>query len=157
MRRSAGGIGPRAMADARTYSERRGAGYLRAILDRFRRSAGVPATVSDDLSAELAPVFRALDLVEAEAEDIRTAARQRAAVIAADTHAEIEQILADARAQAEAERAEAIKTGRRAAEAEMLAIEARAHEEAKEIERVGSTRIAPLVAEVLRCIEASQR
>lgn len=143
------------MADTPAYGERHGAGYLRAILDRFRRSAGVPAAVSDDLSAELAPVFRALDLIEAEAADIREAAQRRAAVIAADTQAEIEHLLADARAQADAERAEAIKAGRRAAEAEMRSIETRAHEEAREIERVGRARIDPLVADVLRCIEAS--
>lgn len=145
------------MADTRAYSQRRGAGYLRAILDRFRRSGGVPATVGGDLSAELAPVFRALELVEAEADEIRATAQQRTAAIAADTQAETERILADARAQADAERAEAIKTGRRAAEAEMRGIEARARDEAVEIERVGRTRIAPLVAEILRCIEASPR
>ena len=145
------------MADASAYGERHGAGYLRAILDRFRRSAGVPAAVSDDLAAELAPVFHALDLIEAEADRIREAALRRAAVIASETQAEIEHLLADARAQAEAERAEAIKAGRRAAQAELRAIETRAQEEAAEIGRVGGTRIGPLVAEVVRCVEASPR
>ena len=143
------------MADNPAYGERRGAGYLRAILDRFRRNAGVPAAVGDDLSAELAPVFHALDLIEAEAAGIRAAAERRAAGIAGETQREIEHLLADARAQADAERAEAIKAGRRAAEAEMRSIEARADGEAREIERVGRARLGPLVADVLRCIEAS--
>lgn len=143
------------MADAGAYSERHGAGFLRAILDRFRRRAGVPATVSDDVSAELAPLFLALDSVEAEADGVRKAALRRAAALADEAQAEIEQILVDAKEQAESERAEAIKIGRRAAEAEMRALEARAREEAEEIVRIGRTRIASLVADVVRCIEAS--
>jgi flagellar biosynthesis/type III secretory pathway protein FliH len=141
------------MSDA--FSERHGAGFLRAILDRFRRGAGVPATASDDLSAELAPLFFALDSVEAEAAHIRAAALRRAAAIAEAAQDEIEQILSDGKEQAEAERAEAIKVGRRAVEVEARAIEARASTEAEEIERTGRTRIAPLLAEVLRCVEAS--
>ncbi|MGZ4400293.1 MAG: hypothetical protein ACXVYM_05425, partial [Gaiellaceae bacterium] len=125
------------------------------ILDRFRRSAGVPSTVSDDLSAELEPLFLALDSVEAEAGSIRTTALRRAAAIADEAQDEIEQILSDGKEHAEAERAEAIKVSRRAAEVEARAIEARARTEAERIERIGRTRIASLLTEVLRCVEAS--
>ena len=145
------------MADAGAYSERHGAGFLRGILDRFRGSAGVPATVSDDLAAELAPLFFVLESVEAEAQAIRTAALRRATAIADEARAEIEQILADAKEQAEAERADAIKAGRRAADAEVRAIEAAAADDAAEIGRIGRVRIAPLVDEVVRCVEQSPR
>lgn len=145
------------MADAGAYSERHGAGFLRAILERFRKGAGVPATVSDDLAAELAPLFLALDSIEAEAEIIRISALRRATAIADEAQSEIEQIVSDAKEQAEAERAEAIKAGRRAVAAETRAIEAAAADEAAEIGRIGRARIAPLVADVLDCVEASPR
>ncbi len=145
------------MADSDAFGERHGAGFLHAILDRFRRSAGVPATASDDLSAELAPLFHALDAVEAGAGEVRATALRRAGAIAEEAQAEIEQILSDAREQAEAERVAAIEAGRRAADAEAQAIEAGALREAEEIGRIGRARIAPLVAEVLRCVEASPR
>ena len=144
------------MGDAGAYSERHGAGFLRAILERFRRGgAGVPATVSDDLAAELAALFLSLDAVEADAERIRTAAAQRAAAIADEAQAEVEQILSDARERAEAERVRAITSGRQAADAEIRAIDARADAEAEEISRVGRARIAPLVADILRCVDTS--
>ena len=145
------------MADADTFSEGHGAGFLRAILDRFRRSAGVPAAASDDLSAELAPLFSALDSVDAEAGTVRTAARRRAAAIAEEAQAEIERILSAAKEQAEGERIEAIEAGRRAAEMEAQAVEASALREAEEVGRIGRARIPPLVAEVLRCVETSPR
>lgn len=145
------------MADVGGYSERHGAGFLRAILDRFRGSAGVPAAVSNDVGSELAPLFLLLDSLEAEAERIRSAGLRRARAIAGETHAEVEQVLSEARAQAESERAEAIKAGRRAADAEGRAIEARALREAEEITLAGRARIGSLVAEVLRCVEASPR
>ncbi len=143
------------MADA--YSERHGAGFLRGILDRFRGTAGVPATVSDDLTAELAPLFLILESVEAEAQAIRTAALRRATTIADEARAETERILTDAKEQAEVERAEAIKAGRRAADAEMRAIETAAADDAAEIGRTGRVRIAPLVDQVVRCLEQSPR
>jgi flagellar biosynthesis/type III secretory pathway protein FliH len=141
------------MADAAGYGGRHGAVYLRGILERFRRSAGVPAAASDDLAAELAPLFAALDAIDAEAAEMRRVARRRAATIADEAQVEIEQILADAKEQAEHERGEAIKAARKATEAEMRAIDERAHQEAGEIERVGRERIAPLVAAIRRCVE----
>ena len=143
------------MPNAGAYRERPGAGFLRAILERFRRSAGVPAAAGDDLSVELAPLFAALDAIDAEAARARRAADLRAAAVAGETGPEVEQILADAREQAELERAEAAKAGRRAAEAEMRALEAQALADADEIKQAGRARIAPLVAAVRRCIEVS--
>jgi flagellar biosynthesis/type III secretory pathway protein FliH len=145
------------MAEAGAYSERHGAGFLRAILDRFRGGAAVPAAVSDDLAVELAPLFLALDAVETETARIRTAAQRRAAAISDEAKAEIEQILSDAKQEAQSERAKAIEAGRRAAVAEASAIEACARQEAEQVKRIGRARIAPLVADVLRCIEAAPR
>jgi len=42
-----------------------------SFLERFRRSAGVPASVGGDISAELASVFLALDEIEREVGALR--------------------------------------------------------------------------------------
>lgn len=138
---------------AAAYGEHHGAGFLRAILERFRRSAGVPAAVRDDLAVELAPLFLALDAIDAEAARVREAAARRAAAIDEATRRDVEQLLADAEAQAEHERAEAAKAGRRATDAELREAEAQALAEADEITRVGRERLPPLVAAVRRCVE----
>jgi hypothetical protein len=44
---------------------------LSVLLDRFRRTAGVPAAVGDALEAELEPVFASLEEIEVEASRVR--------------------------------------------------------------------------------------
>ena len=126
--------------------------FLRAFLDRFRRHGGVPAAVTDDIGAELGPLFAALDDLEQEAAGAESVAAGRAATRAHDVAEEIQQILSDARGHAEAERADAIKAGRRTAEAEAARIIRVAEIEAERIRREGRRRLPALVAEVLECV-----
>lgn len=130
-----------------------GSRFLRSFLDRFRRVAGVPAAVTDDLAAELAPLFAALDDLEVEAAGIEQSAAEAAANRAHGASEEIQQIKSDAAGQAEAERADGIKAGRRAAEAEAAKIIRVAEIEAERIRSEGRQRLPALVAEVLECVE----
>ena len=128
--------------------------FLRSFLDRFRRVAGVPAAVTDDIAAELAPLFAALDDLETEAAEIERSAAEGAATRAHGATEEIQQILSDAAGQAEAERADGIKAGRRAAEAEAAKIIRAGEIEADRIRHEGRQRLPALVAEVLECVKA---
>jgi len=127
--------------------------FLRSFLDRFRRVAGVPAAVTDDIAAELAPLFAALGDLEQEAAGIERSAAEGAATRAHGATEEIQQITSDAEGQAEAERADAIKAGRRAAEAEAAKIIRVAEIEAERIRSEGRQRLPALVAEVLECVQ----
>lgn len=131
--------------------------FLRSFLDRFRRVAGVPAAVADDVAAELGPLFAALDDLESDAANVERSAAERAATSAHRTAEEIQQILSDAIGQAEAERADAIKAGRRAAEAEAAEIIRAAETEAAGIRTEGRRRLPALVAEVLECVTEGPR
>ena len=51
---------------------------LSDLFDRFRRTAGVPAAAADDLTAELAPVFAALEEIDAAAAEVRARAARPA-------------------------------------------------------------------------------
>jgi hypothetical protein len=130
-----------------------GRGGLRRILDRFRRPSGVPAAASDDLAAELAPLFAVLDEIEAEAEEIRAGAERRVQSDRADTSEEVEAILVEAAHQAESERAEVAKAARRAAAAQAHSLVLAGEREAARIRSVGRERIPALCAEVVRCLE----
>ena len=134
-----------------------GARFLRSFLDRFRRVAGVPAAARDDVALELAPLFAALDDLEAEAAGIERSAAQTAAAKAHAVTEEIEQLLRDAAGQAEAERADAIKVGRRAVEAEAMRIAREAEAEAARIREEGRRRLPELVADVLNCVAEGPR
>jgi vacuolar-type H+-ATPase subunit H len=128
----------------------------RSFLERFRRSAGVPAVVGDEASAELAPVFAALDELEREASLPRARSLQMAKRRLHDAREEAHAIVADARARADAERGEALKTGLRRADAASAEIVRRAEEEARRIELVGAERRPALVARILdRVLEAT--
>jgi hypothetical protein len=128
-----------------------------SILDRFRRAAGVPAAAAEDLPAELAPVFGALEHVEAEARAVLEAAEREAsqAIAAAEAHgAEIRAAWRD-RAQAEYARAESERRSAAAARAEI--VEAEAREQARQIRRQGEERLEAMVAEVIDCVRAAAR
>jgi len=140
-----------------TSGAHRGAGFLRAILDRFRGKGGVPAAARDDLALELAPLFLVLDTIEVEASRVREEAVQRAAAIDEATRREVEQIFAEAERQAKLERAKAASVVRRAGDAEVRALGERAEAEAAEVTRVGQERLASLVAAVLRCVSETPR
>ena len=134
-----------------------GARFLRSVLDRFRRVAGVPAAARDDVAAELAPLFLALDGLETEAAGIERSATEAGAGRAHAVGEEVQQILRDAAGQAEAERADAIKAGRRVAEAEAAATVRAAEAEAERVRAEGRRRLPALVAEVLDCVTAGPR
>ena len=129
---------------------------LRDFLDRFRRVAGVPADVAEDTAAELAHVFASLEPLEAELADVAAAAERRRQRLLEEAETEVDQILAGARGQGEAEHAEALKVGRRAAAAAAAEIAAAAAAEAEAIRGRGHERIPQLVSRVLACVrEAS--
>lgn len=125
---------------------------LRDFLDRFRRVAGVPADVAEDTTAELAPVFALLEPLEAELADVAAAAERRRQRLLEEAETEADQILADARGQGEAERAEVLKLGRRAAAAAAAEIVSAAETEAAEIRARARERAPELVARVLACV-----
>jgi vacuolar-type H+-ATPase subunit H len=119
------------------------------ILERFRRGAGVPVTAVADVAAELAPVFAALDEIEAEAERRREAARRRAQARIRTASDEAEQLSAFYRERAEAAYATAVERSRRAAEEQTQALLAEAEDEARRIHLDGEARLPGLVAAVL--------
>jgi uncharacterized membrane protein YqiK len=129
-----------------------GVGPLGSLLERFRRSGGVPAAVSDDLSAELLPVFAALEAVEVEAARIREAAHADAERRREAAAVQAERTLAAARKQAEAERARAEAARREAATAAARAVEAAALAEADRIRTIGRERIPALVDEIVQSV-----
>lgn len=94
----------------------------RGLLQRFRgagapgaaSAVGVPADRVAETAAELEPVFARLAPVQAEAEAIRTAAREQAALTRRRAEEEAAAILAAARRDAESERvAASLAAGRR--------------------------------------------
>ena len=126
-----------------------------SLLDRFRRSAAVPAVpaaVDEGLQAELAPVFAALEKVEDEArrllEDTADEVERSLAAGAADA----ERILERWRRRAEEERARAEDNRRRAAGEQARALEAAAEVEAGNVRARGFERIPALVDEILACV-----
>ena len=87
---------------------------LAALLERFRRlggppgapaiGLGVPGRPGEAVAAELAPVFAAIDRIEAECDRLEARAADEAARLRAEADAGCERIRADGRASAEAER-----------------------------------------------------
>jgi flagellar biosynthesis/type III secretory pathway protein FliH len=132
-------------------------GPLRGFLERFRRSAGVPGTVSEDFARELAPVFAALDGVEAEAVALRSAAARQAEALLAGVDEEVERILANARQRAAAEGEEERRVAVRAAESRAKTLAAGAQAEAVRIRARAEARIPALVEAVINCVWASPR
>jgi vacuolar-type H+-ATPase subunit H len=130
-------------------------GPLAGFLERFRRGAGVPSTVGGDASAELAPVFAALDEIDREIAAVRRRAEAAAARRLGEADEEAARIVAAGRKQAEAERDDALAAGLRAADADVDAILREAQAGSAALRRRGEARIPALVAEVLgRVLEA---
>lgn len=130
---------------------------LGSWLDRFRRVAAVPAAVADDLAAELLSVFAALDLIEAEAAEVRAGAAREAERRRAGADAEAERILERGRKRAEAERARAEAQRRAEADAAVREIEIAALAEAERIRRRGAARLPALVEEVAAVVVRGPR
>ena len=128
-----------------------------AILDRFRRGAGVPAAVGDELVSELATVFAALDEAEEDADRIRAEARRRGEGSLARARAEAARIEADGRRRADAERERAQADRRRAVEEELRSLVQAADEEARRIEALAEERMPGLVDAVVACVEGAPR
>ena len=126
-------------------------------LERFRRPAGIPAAVTEELDAELLPVFAALDRIEEEAVAIRKAAEEEASRRLDAAEAEAERRLASWRRRADAERTRAELQQRDAITARARALESRGSEEAAEILTRGRERIPALVAVVIACITEGTR
>ncbi len=132
--------------------EGRGSGFLREFLDRFRRSAGVPAQVTDELAVELVPLFEALDALDRDAAILREDAARQAAERRESVTAEVEGVLAAARDRAEHERLRVEADARRAVEIDADAIRASGAVEAGRIRAQASARIPVLVERVVRCV-----
>jgi hypothetical protein len=124
-------------------------GPLSGFLERFRRSAGVPATVGGDAASELAAVFAALDRLELEAEELRTRSSAAAARREHELEEEMERVVRDARERAGAEQDEILRSRLGDADREAAVIVAQAEAEARRIRETGEERLAGFVAEVV--------
>jgi vacuolar-type H+-ATPase subunit H len=130
-------------------------GPTRGFLERFRRSAGVPAAAGGDSAAELAAVFAALDSIEGEAAEIHRRAETTAAQRLHETEEQVQSILAEARQRADFERDDALKSGGRASDAEVASILEQAERGAQRVKDAGEKRLPALVADVVkRVLEA---
>lgn len=127
-------------------------GPLSGFLERFRRSAGVPAIVGGDAASELAAVFAALDQLELEAEELRAHSSAAAARHEHELEEKVERIVLEARGRAGSERDEILRS--RLGEADREATEMVAHAEAaaKRIRQTGEERLPDFVAEVLALV-----
>jgi hypothetical protein len=122
------------------------------LLDRFRRTAGVPAAAADDLRSELAPVFAALVEIDAAASEVRARAAERAQKRIAAAHAEAERVEAARLTRAAQARGQAASERHRLAEQETREILAAADAEAARVRSTGRERTGRLAAEVAACV-----
>jgi vacuolar-type H+-ATPase subunit H len=125
------------------------------ILDRYRRGAAVPAVPAIDLASELAPVFAALDEIEAEADGLRQAANDRAARLLVAAAEEASAIVADAERRARAERLRAAAERRRTEEVKAQAVAREAEAGAEATRSQAAAGMPGLVEAVLACIKES--
>ncbi len=132
-------------------------GPLGNLLERFRRSGGVPAAAGIDLASELAPVFAALDEIESEADSVRREAEAERAARKAQLEQDLDAIAEDARVQADRERDGAFESARRAAEADATRIRAEGEHEATAIREIGKDRLPRLVEDVVTRIVGEER
>jgi hypothetical protein len=123
-----------------------------SLLDRFRRSAAVPAAADEAVEAELVPVFAALDEIEDESRRLLEEAGEEAERRMAAGAADAEEILERWRRRAEEERIRAESERRRAAAERVRAIEAAGEAEARDVRARGFERIPALLQEVLACV-----
>jgi hypothetical protein len=131
----------------------RGSRSLREFLDRFRRPAGVPAQVADELLAELEPLFAGLDALDREAARLRDEAARRIALDREAATREVAELLAAGRERAERTRTQVADAARGAAGVEAEAVRSAALREADRIRAQARTRMEPLVALVVRCVQ----
>lgn len=125
---------------------------LGAWLEQFRRPAGVPAAVGEELESELLPVFAVLDEIEAEAQLLRTNTEREAARRADAGVAEGQRVLASWSRRAAVERARIEREQRALAASDARALEAEAERTAEELRARGVERIPELVRAVVRCL-----
>ncbi len=130
-------------------------GPLRSLLERFRRSAGVPAAVGEELSVELVPVFAALDEISVEVSELRARSEASAAARLQEAEKQAGIIIAEARRLAAAERDDELRSTLRRADSDVARMGDQARVEAEAARRMGDERLPKLVAEVLaRVFEA---
>jgi hypothetical protein len=132
-------------------------GPLRSLLERFRRSAGMPAAVGADLGSELAPVFAALDDIEREVARLRARSEAAAAARLQEADEAAERILAEARQLAAKEREVELETVLQRTDAEAEAIVAQAAAAAEVTRKRGDERLPALVTEVLARVLQAER
>jgi hypothetical protein len=128
---------------------------LSILLDRFRRTAGVPAAVGDALEAELEPVFASLEEIEVEASRVREEATADATRRLDEAEAESARISAGWRELAERERARVTGEVHEASEQEASRILAVGRAEADRVRIHGQERVPELVNSVLACVRRS--
>jgi hypothetical protein len=128
---------------------------LSLLLDRFRRTAGVPATVGDALEAELEPVFASLEEIEVEASRVREEATADATQRLDEAEAESARIAAGWKELAERERAWLTAEVREASEQEARRLLAAARDEAERVRIHGHERVPELVNSALACVRRS--
>jgi vacuolar-type H+-ATPase subunit H len=138
-----------AQAPGSTVAGRGPIGPIGGFLERFRRTAGMPARVGDEAAVELAPVFAALDAFEQEAQELRDRSSRMAAQRLHEAQEEAAALAAEARGRADQERGDALKAGLRAADVEVAEILAAGEAEASAVRRRGEERLPQLVAEVV--------
>lgn len=142
-------------ASGAIWARRGSVGPTGGFLERFRRSGGVPPAAGGETAAELAPVFAALDRIEAEVAEIRRRTDAASAQRTREAEEQAQSILAEARQRAGFERDDALKAGGRATDAEVVAILERADRYARRIRKVGEERLPAFLAHVLqRVLEA---
>ena len=124
-------------------------GFGFGFLERFRRTAGVPARAADDAAVELAPVFAVLDAFEHEAQEVRDRSSRMAARRLHDAREDAAALAGEAHDRADSERGDALTAGLRAADVEIAAILAAGEAEAGAIRRRGEDRMSHLVAEIV--------
>jgi hypothetical protein len=115
----------------------------------------VPADRVAELTAELEPVFAALEDVTAEAARIRVAADDEAAHRRERAVERAGAVVAAARRQADTDRAEAMARARRDAEAGAAAVVAAAVQEATESARRAEQGHGPVVEQVVARVRAT--
>ena len=118
---------------------------LSVLLDRFRRTAGVPAAVGDALEAELEPVFASLEEIEVEASRVREEGTADATQRLDEAEAESARIAAGGKELAARERAWLTAEVREASEQEARRLLAAARSEAERVRIRGQERVPELV------------
>ena len=116
--------------------------------------AGVPADRGAELMAELAPVLEGLQDAEREAAWLMEAARVEENARRARAGVRSEEILADARQEAEVARSAAAAAALDVASAEQAAARVAARQEAERIEAIARERLPAVLEQVLAQVRA---